>query len=91
MRADFRVAPITLAMLPGVSVARDAHAPAVLITGSYFPSWMVFFLVGIIISVVVRVALIRFGLDDVMPFRVLAYTALALAITFALLLFNAPV
>ncbi len=90
MRGSTQFATAVLAMVPALSAAQS-HAPTVLITGSYFPSWMVFLLVGIIASVVVRVVLIRCGLDDLMPFRVLAYTALSLAITFALLLLNAPI
>ncbi len=74
-------------MLAGASHAE--HAPAVEITGSYFPSWMLFLVFGIVGSVLLRGVLIRIGIDDYMPFRVISYTALALLITFALLLFGA--
>ncbi len=64
------------------------HAPEIEITGSYFPIWMLYLVVGILASVVCRAVLIRVGIDDYMPFRVVSYAALALAFTFALLLFG---
>lgn len=42
--------------------------------------------VALIATVLIRVVLVRVGLDDRMPWRVAAYSALALALTFALLL-----
>jgi len=62
------------------------HAPLVLISGSYFPIWMVFAVVGIVVALLARVVLIRIGIDDLMPLRVLAYAALAAAVAFGLLL-----
>lgn len=79
---------LPIATASGASLAQQA--PAVLITGSYFPDWMVFLLVGIVTAIVVRVVLIRVGLDDFMPLRVIAYSALALAVTFALMLAGVP-
>ena len=76
--------PATLFM----SGCAGPHAPSVMISGSYFPLWMVYAGIGIGVALLARVLLIRLGIDDLMPLRVLAYAALAAAVAFGLLWLN---
>jgi hypothetical protein len=65
-------------------------SPSLPIAGAYFPFWLICAFGGIISAVVVRVVLIRAGVDDVLPFRLLVYVALAaaLALVFARLFYG---
>lgn len=60
--------------------------PSIYIAGSYFPAWLLSALIGIVATVLIRVALIRTGVDDALPLRLLVYVCMALALTFATLL-----
>ena len=53
--------------------------------GSYFPAWLVFAFIAVMLTVLIRVVLIRLGIDDVMRFKLVVYIALALGICFAAL------
>ncbi|HRL20860.1 YtcA family lipoprotein [Alcaligenes sp. SDU_A2] len=64
-----------------------AGAPTVYIAGSYFPAWLVSVLGAIVLTVLLRVLLIRSGVDDALPARLAVYVSLTLALTFAALLF----
>ncbi|WP_433850469.1 YtcA family lipoprotein [Brucella pseudogrignonensis] len=55
--------------------------------GAYFPSWMLCLLVAIVITILLRVVFIRLGVDDILPFRLTAYTAIVIAIACGLALF----
>ncbi|KUF41232.1 hypothetical protein AS359_10685 [Comamonas kerstersii] len=57
------------------------QAPDFLILNSYFPSWLVGALVAMVITVCIRVLLIKLDLDDYLPFRFFVYTALWLSIS----------
>ncbi len=52
--------------------------------GAYFPSWLICAAVGILGSVLVRMLLIRLGIDEGIPFRTLVYISLACLIAFVL-------
>ncbi len=84
-----RLTPLALTLLLSTPLllagCGGPHAPSVMISGSYFPLWMVYAAVGIGVALVARVVLIRLGIDDLMPLRVLAYAALAAAVAFGLL------
>jgi len=43
--------------------------------------------IAIVITILVRVIMIRIGLDDILPFRLTAYTAIVIAIACGLALF----
>ncbi|OVZ98710.1 hypothetical protein EQP49_19055 [Yersinia sp. 2105 StPb PI] len=66
-----------------------AEAPSFALLGSYFPSWLACAFIGIIAAVIARVLFIRIGIDEVLPWRLLVYVCLALAVAFmcSLLLF----
>ena len=59
-------------------------SPAVPLFGAYFPSWLLCAAAGVVGAVVGRVVLIRLGVDEGMPLRLLVYTCLAAAIGFTL-------
>ncbi|MBC8716750.1 hypothetical protein H5024_03830 [Ochrobactrum sp. Marseille-Q0166] len=61
--------------------------PSFSLFGAYFPSWMFCLLVAIIIALLLRVIFIRLGIDDILPFRLTAYTAIVIAIASSLALF----
>lgn len=65
----------------------NGGAPSFTMAGSYFPAWLIFAFVAIILTVLIRVVLIRLGIDDVLRFKLFIYTALALGICFAALWF----
>ncbi|MCL7999955.1 hypothetical protein M8994_17095 [Brucella sp. 21LCYQ03] len=48
---------------------------------------MLCLLIAVVITILVRVVMIRIGLDDVLPFRLTAYTAIVIAIACGLALF----
>lgn len=62
-----------------------AAAPSFAVAGSYFPAWIVFAFIAVILTVLIRVVFIRLGIDDVMRFKVFVYTALAMGLCFAAL------
>lgn len=61
--------------------------PSFSLLGAYFPSWMLCLLIAILITLLLRVVFIRIGLDDILPFRLTAYTAIVIAIACGLALF----
>ncbi|MFA3781232.1 YtcA family lipoprotein [Yersinia sp. 1652 StPb PI] len=65
-------------------------APSFSLVGSYFPSWMACAFIGIVVAVMARILFIRVGIDEVLPWRLLVYVCLALAVAFisSLLLFT---
>jgi YtcA family len=85
---DLKFHPPRRAALTAVAVlvcsAGCTGAPAHDILGSYFPSWMICALLGLILAIVVRQLLVATGVDDALPAPVLVYLALAVAFAFAL-------
>lgn len=57
-------------------------APAFTLFGSFIPYWMVCAAIGLVVTVVVRVGLIKLGIDDVLPLRLLVYLCLMLTVSF---------
>jgi hypothetical protein len=72
-------AAAVLAGLPGC-----AGSPAHDILGSYFPSWMICALLGLILAIGVRRILIAANVDEFVPAPVLVYLIMAVAFAFAL-------
>jgi YtcA family len=67
-----------------------ARAPSFNIMGSFFPSWLICTIVAIIVASLVRLVLVKYSLEHVIRWPVLVYPclALALALTFWLILFS---
>jgi hypothetical protein len=72
-------AAIALLFLSGCS-----SAPSRNILGSYFPSWMVCALIGMVATVAVRALLARTGIDAVLPMPIVVYLAIATAFSLAI-------
>ncbi|WP_235895546.1 YtcA family lipoprotein [Yersinia alsatica] len=66
-----------------------SEAPSFALFGSYFPAWLACAFIGVIAAMAARVLFIRVGIDEVLPWRLLIYVCLALAVAFicSLLLF----
>lgn len=75
----FVTAVITASALGGCV---PAGAPSIPFFGAFFPSWLLCAGIGIIGAVLVRVVLIRLGIDDVIPARLPVYVCVAAGIGF---------
>jgi len=58
--------------------------PQINVIGSFFPSWMLCALIGIVATVLVRLGLVRAGIDPHVAPKALVYPSLALLVTLAL-------
>ena len=58
--------------------------PQINIIGSFFPSWMLCVLIGIVAALLVRLLLIRTGIDPSVGPRALVYSSLAILVTLVL-------
>jgi hypothetical protein len=58
--------------------------PQINIIGSCFPSWMLCVLIGIVAALLVRLLLIRQGIDPYVGPRALVYSSLAILVTLVL-------
>lgn len=65
-------------------LAACSASPSRNILGSYFPTWMVCALLGLISVFVLRFALIKSGIDAVMPLQTLVYLCFWIAATLAI-------
>lgn len=66
------------------------QAPSFLIFDSYFPAWLVGVAVSIPLTLACRYVLIRLGIDDNLPLRLLVYVCLAICFTLAFAYFFSP-
>ncbi|MFG1393086.1 YtcA family lipoprotein [Xanthobacter agilis] len=72
-------------MLAGAGVLSGCSpvgAPTIPFFGAYFPSWLACALAGILGAVLVRVAFVRLGVDDVLPARLPIYVSIAAGLGF---------
>ena len=58
--------------------------PQINIIGSFFPSWMLCALIGILVTLVARGLFMRVGVDPYMGSRALVYPSLAVLVTLGL-------
>jgi len=83
-----RIRSLTAFLVCLTVVSPEAHAlegsPSLPFAGAYFPFWLVSAFGGILAVVLLRIVLIRLGIDDVLPLRLLVYVALAAAIALGL-------
>ncbi|HEX7816674.1 YtcA family lipoprotein [Dyella sp.] len=87
-RQPFHVAmrAVTL-MVAGAVLCACSQSPSRNILGSYFPTWMLCALVGIVGTFVLRAVLVKADIDQDLPVPVLVYLSLWIAITLAVWLF----
>ncbi|NYT66193.1 hypothetical protein H0A58_09455 [Alcaligenaceae bacterium] len=72
---------IVTSWLVAIILSGCTNAPSVYAFGSYFPSWLLCAVIGILGTILVRVIFIRLGLDNAMPLRLLVYVCIALIIS----------
>lgn len=61
---------MALGLLPGVAVA---GSPTVPLLGTFFPIWLIAAVLGIIVTVAMRLVFIRTGIHDRLPVPLLVY------------------
>ncbi len=76
-----------IATLAGCSQAR---APSFLLFGSYFPSWLIGVGVAIPIVLLIRMVLIRTGIEDYLPARLLVYVSMVVLCAMAFAFIYSP-
>jgi hypothetical protein len=72
--------PLTLCLL----LSGCNHAPSQSLLGSFFPAWMLCAFTGILVSVAIRLLLIKAGIDAFVPAKLPVYGGLAIALTLLL-------
>lgn len=70
-----------LALLPALGCSR---APSFSILGSFFPSWILCGVLGILLTVVVRIFFVRAQFEQELSPLILVYPCLALFFTFSI-------
>jgi hypothetical protein len=65
-----------------IPLAGCESAPSRNILGSYFPSWMLCILIGVILAIVARKILLATGVDPFIPSKQLVYLGLSVSLTF---------
>ena len=58
--------------------------PQINVIGSFFPSWMLCAVIGIVVTLLARALLVRVGIDPYVGPRALVYASLALLVTLVL-------
>lgn len=71
------------AVASSLGLAGCAGAPAQNVLGSFFPSWMICILVGIVAAMVIRAGLAAVGIDKTLPAPLLVYLAFTIFFSFA--------
>jgi len=74
--------PIALVLL--LSLASCSSAPSRDILGSFFPSWMLCAVIGVISSAVCHKIFAKLGIDQTIPAKLLIYILLAATIAFVI-------
>ncbi len=74
--------PVTVVMAMALGGCVPAGAPSIPFFGAYFPSWLLCAVIGILGALLVRVVLVRLGVDDVIPARLAVYVCVAAGIGF---------
>lgn len=70
--------PLVLMTTAPTAGCRMGRSPSLVLFGSYFPSWMLCAILGIIVAVGSRIAIVRFGVAGVLPFQLLICVAIGL-------------
>jgi len=64
-------------------LATGAHAPALDVFGSYFPAWMLCIVSGLVLTIIVRLLLIGFGVSAYLRPKALVYPCMVILFTLA--------
>ncbi|MGG4604787.1 YtcA family lipoprotein [Paenalcaligenes sp. Me131] len=68
----------------------QARAPSFLLFGSYFPSWLIGVGVAIPIVLLIRWGLIRTGIEEYLPARLLVYVSMVVLCAMAFAFIYSP-
>ncbi len=79
---DSRFVRLLPLLLPAPILSGCSRAPSVEVLGSFFPAWLVCFIVAIVLTALARLLVMRLRLNVALP--ILAYPGLAAFFTFAL-------
>jgi hypothetical protein len=79
---DFRFVRLLALLLVTPLLSSCSRAPSVEVLGSFFPAWLVCFLVAIVLTALARLALLRLRVKAALP--MLLYPSLAAFFTFLL-------
>jgi hypothetical protein len=80
----WRVARVALCLGPLLLMAGCSRAPSFNILGSYFPAWILCGVIGILLTVVVRVVFVRLEFEKELSPLILVYPCMALFFTFSI-------
>lgn len=84
VRSITRFVAISAAWAPLLLAAGCSRAPSFNILGSFFPAWIVCGLIGILLTVAVRVFFVRIQLEQQLSPLILVYPCLAAFFTFTI-------
>jgi YtcA family len=79
---DFRLVRLLPLLLVASLLSGCSRAPSIEILGSFFPAWLVCFIVAIVLTALARLALLRLRVKAALP--LLVYPSLAALFTFLL-------
>jgi len=79
---DSRLAKLLPLLLVAPLLSSCSRAPSVDVLGSFFPAWLVCFIVAIVLTALARLALLRLRVKAALP--LLVYPSLAALFTFLL-------
>lgn len=71
--------PTLAPVLALAGCAGEARTPSLPLFGSFFPTWILCAIAGVIVAVIVRGIFIRTGLDEHLPVPPLVYLSLAVS------------
>jgi hypothetical protein len=57
-----------------------AAAPSLVVFGAFFPAWILCAVIGVVGAVLVRAALVKLKLDELLPAKLIVYLAFAILI-----------
>jgi hypothetical protein len=71
-------------LMSGAALTACSASPSRNILGSYFPTWMICALLGLVGVVILRVVLGKTGIDATLPMPVVVYLCTWMAVTLAI-------
>lgn len=81
---SWRAQRCVLAAVSPLYLSACSSSPSRNILGSYFPSWMICALLGLMMTIVVRALFTRAGIDGELPAPFMVYLCVFIASTFAI-------
>lgn len=75
------IAPIAMAVVLGGCAAQGA--PSFILSGAYFPAWMLCAVIGVAGAFLARTVMVTTGLSETLPFQLFVCTSLGLIVALA--------